>query len=46
MTSGGCGPEGAGHTSGAQQIRSPPPDFLLRVAASVNDMWFSLGRTT
>src|ERR1700733_13269555 len=25
---------------------SASPDFLLRVAASVNGMWFSLGRTT
>src|SRR5271156_3689506 len=25
---------------------SPPPDFLSRVAASVNCMWFSLRRTT
>jgi hypothetical protein len=46
MTIGGCGPVGAGHTNGAPQIRSAPPDFLLRIAASVNNMWFSLGRTT
>ena len=46
MTIGGCEPRGAGHTNGAPQIRSPPPDFLLGVAASVNNMWFSLRRTT
>jgi hypothetical protein len=28
------------------QIPRLPPDFLSRVAASVNCMWFSLGRTT
>jgi hypothetical protein len=33
---------------GSAELKIPrlPPDFLSRVAASVNCMWFSLGRTT
>ena len=37
---------GTADPSTARRDRSASPDFLSRVAASVNCMWFSLGRTT
>ena len=37
---------GGADTNGAPQIPSACPDFLLRVAASINCVWFSLRRTT
>jgi hypothetical protein len=37
---------GTADPSTAGRDRSASPDFLSRVEASVNCMWFSLGRTT